>query len=161
MRTCRCQLHGVIVIPAIFENHFDDHKDDFGATSWNDYADQAQDFQQRIQDDNLPAVEGPDGVVRAYDPDSNTFGAYNADGTTRTFFQPDDGYDYFQEQIDKDVSTGGRIINPLPDESGGPENPPQFGTRIPTPAYGGAGYGEDVGEESGGHPRNILDPLEE
>lgn len=28
------------------------------------------------------------GVTRIYDPKTNTFGAYNADGTTRTFYKP-------------------------------------------------------------------------
>jgi pyocin large subunit-like protein len=29
-----------------------------------------------------------DGVIRVYDPATNTFGSYNANGTTRTFFKP-------------------------------------------------------------------------
>jgi len=28
------------------------------------------------------------GVIRVYDPETNTFGAFNPDGTTRTFFKP-------------------------------------------------------------------------
>ena len=27
-------------------------------------------------------------IVRMYDPSTNTFGSYNGDGTTRTFFKP-------------------------------------------------------------------------
>jgi len=84
-------------------DHFTRHGADFGATSAEDYADQAQSFLarrgsfQQLVDDN--------GVTRVYDPETNTFGSYNANGTTRTFFKPDPtihGYptnqDYFDAQ---------------------------------------------------------------
>jgi len=52
------------------------------------YASQASQFLQDSQVDGLPTKIDAEGVIRVYDPDTNTFGAYNPDGTTRTFFQP-------------------------------------------------------------------------
>ncbi len=70
------------------EKHFLDHGSDFGATSAEDYAQQASEFLQRSQREGLPTKIGPDGTIRVYDPDTNTFGSYNPDGTTRTFYKP-------------------------------------------------------------------------
>lgn len=39
-----------------------------------------------------------DGIIRVYDPETNTFGSYNSDGTTRTFFKPRGGQKYFDNQ---------------------------------------------------------------
>jgi pyocin large subunit-like protein len=37
----------------------------------------------------LPIKIAPkSGVIRIYDPATNTFGSYNAAGTTRTFYMP-------------------------------------------------------------------------
>ncbi|MDE2515962.1 MAG: hypothetical protein KGL12_08045 [Rhodospirillales bacterium] len=74
--------------PATLARHFADHGADFGATSAEDYASQASQFLERSQAEGLPTKIDPSGTIRTYDPASNTFGAYNANGTTRTFFQP-------------------------------------------------------------------------
>jgi len=37
----------------------------------------------------MPEILEEDGVIRVYDPATNTFGAYNPTGTTRTFYRPD------------------------------------------------------------------------
>lgn len=70
------------------ERHYRDHGADFGARSAEDYARQADDFLRRANRDKLPTKVDTDGVVRIYDPQTNTFGAYNADGTARTLFKP-------------------------------------------------------------------------
>ena len=31
---------------------------------------------------------GPDGVIRVYDPETNSFASFNMNGTTKTFFKP-------------------------------------------------------------------------
>lgn len=103
----------------IFEDHFDKHAADFNATSWDDYANQANQFYQKFQDEKLPAVKGPDGNTRIYDPSSNTFGVYNSNGETVTFYKPDAASSYFQRVIEKNLAKGGRIINSLPVEPGG------------------------------------------
>ena len=38
------------------------------------------------------------GVTRVYDSSTNTFGSYNPDGTTNTFFKPTGGQHYFNTQ---------------------------------------------------------------
>lgn len=40
-----------------------------------------------------------EGVIRIYDPAANVFGAFNATGTTRTFFTPKRGIDYWLDQL--------------------------------------------------------------
>jgi hypothetical protein len=74
--------------PSSLARHFRDHGADFGATSAEAYAQQASQFLQQSQARGLPTKIGPDGVIRVYDPTTNTFGAYNPNGTTRTFYGP-------------------------------------------------------------------------
>jgi hypothetical protein len=78
-------------------DHFARHGADFGAKSANDYARMADDFFEQSQKAGLPTKIGPDGTIRVYDPASNTFGAFNADGTTKTFFKPSSP-NYFDNQ---------------------------------------------------------------
>lgn len=79
-------------------DHFERHGAAFGATSESEYADMAAEFRQTAIDDNLPAKFTSDGVARYYDPSSNTFGSYNANGTTKTFFKPDTRAAYWATQ---------------------------------------------------------------
>jgi len=80
------------------DDHFARHGADFGATSADDYARQASDFFQRAQHEGLTTKIDTDGIIRAYDPATNAFGAFNPDGTTRTFFTPKRGIDYWNDQ---------------------------------------------------------------
>jgi hypothetical protein len=57
-------------------------------------------------------LDGAGSGTRVYDPDTNTFGAFNADGTTRTLFKPNPdlhGYEtnleYWDAQIGVDPWT--------------------------------------------------------
>ena len=83
------------------------HGGDFGAATEGQYAEKASGFFQQGLRDGLPTKLNPkDGSIRIYDPESNTFGAYNADGTTRTFYKLDPaqhGYatnwDYWVSQV--------------------------------------------------------------
>jgi RHS repeat-associated protein len=75
--------------PATLEDHFLRHGADFGATSAEDYASQASSFLQRGLRGGAEVKVDSRGVIRVYDPETNTFGAYNADGTTRTFYKPE------------------------------------------------------------------------
>jgi RHS repeat-associated protein len=84
--------------PTTLARHYRDHGADFGARSAEDYANQAYEFLQRSQHEGLPTKIDGDGVIRVYDPGTNTFGAYNPDGTTRTFFTPKSGVDYWERQ---------------------------------------------------------------
>src|SRR5215472_7838690 len=75
--------------PATLADHFARHGADFGATTADEYAAQASAFLQRSQAEGLPTKVDSRGVIRVYDPNTNTFGAYNPNGTTRTFYKPD------------------------------------------------------------------------
>jgi len=84
--------------PSSLEDHFLRHGADFGATSADQYANDASQFLQQALKDGYPVKVDADGVIRAYDPETNTFGAYNANGTTRTFFKPTNGAAYWASQ---------------------------------------------------------------
>jgi hypothetical protein len=70
------------------DRHYIEHADDFGAQSVEDYAGQANEFFLRSDTEGYLKKVGRSGIIRIYDPKTNTFGAYNPNGTTRTFFKP-------------------------------------------------------------------------
>jgi Flp pilus assembly pilin Flp len=73
--------------PAELARHFHDHGGDFGAKTPPEYARQAQDLLQRAVEQHLPTKVNPaDGSIRVWDPSTDEFGAYNSDGTTKTYF---------------------------------------------------------------------------
>lgn len=74
--------------PKTLEDHFRRHGSDFGASSADDYARQGSEFLQRAQRSGLPTKIDAEGVIRVYDPRTNTFCAFNPSGSTRTFFKP-------------------------------------------------------------------------
>ncbi len=78
-------------------DHFARHGRDFQASDAEDYAAQAAAFLQRARTEGLPAKRDADGSLRVYDPDTGAFGAYNRNGTTRTYFKPGSP-DYFERQ---------------------------------------------------------------
>jgi hypothetical protein len=94
--------------PGTLQRHFRDHGADFGAQTPEGYAEQATEFLRRSRVERLPTKIEADGVIRVYEPKTNTFGAYNADGTTRTFFKPTSPA-YFERQPG---------ISPWPEEGG-------------------------------------------
>jgi hypothetical protein len=83
--------------PVSLTNHFLSHSAEFDSMTEEDYAAKANAFFQRsISEGYLRRIDSY-GVTRIYDPNTNTFGVYNSDGTTRTFFKPTDPY-YFDNQ---------------------------------------------------------------
>jgi hypothetical protein len=83
--------------PETLDDHFARHGGDFHARDAEDYATQAHAFLERAKTSGLPAKWTADGTLRIYDPDSGTFAAYNANGTTKTFFKPGNP-SYFEHQ---------------------------------------------------------------
>ena len=73
---------------ASLPDHFARHGSEFGARNPEDYAGMAWQFLQRAKAEGLPAKVDGSGVLRVFDPGSGAFGAYNRDGTTKTFFKP-------------------------------------------------------------------------
>jgi len=74
--------------PETLADHFARHGADFGARTAQEYAEMASAFLRRSQAERLPTKIDAQGVIRVYDPKTNTFGAYNPGGTTRTFYKP-------------------------------------------------------------------------
>jgi hypothetical protein len=79
-------------------DHLNRHGKDFGSRSAQHYADQASDFLRSSQAQRLPTKIDADGIIRVYDPKTNTFGSFNPDGSTKTFFKPTRGADYWNSQ---------------------------------------------------------------
>ena len=78
-------------------DHFERHGHDFAAKNADDYARMAAEFLRRAQAEGLPAKVDNAGTIRVFDPRTGAFGAYNSDGTTRTFFKPGSN-GYFERQ---------------------------------------------------------------
>jgi hypothetical protein len=71
-------------------DHVERHGADFGLASDDEYAAHASRFLQDGLAQRFPTkVDSADGTIRIYDRTTNTFGSYNSDGSTRTFYKPD------------------------------------------------------------------------
>jgi pyocin large subunit-like protein len=88
---------------ASLPDHFARHGSEFGARNPEEYARMASQFLQRAKTEGLPAKVDRDGVLRVFDAGSDTFGAYNSDGTTKTFFKPG-SRGYFERQPGQTVN---------------------------------------------------------
>jgi pyocin large subunit-like protein len=92
--------------PETLERHFNDHGADFDASDPLDYALKARNFYDNFG--KVPTKVDDQGVIRMYDPSTNTFAAYNADGTTRTFYKPDPAVHGFPSNWDYWLSQRGK-----------------------------------------------------
>lgn len=81
------------------EEHYAKHGREFGDISEDDYLRRARELRDRpLGSDVVEAVRPGDGVITRFDRGTGAFGAYEPDGTIRTFFKPDDGEAYFRRQ---------------------------------------------------------------
>lgn len=86
--------------------HFRKHKDEFpDCQNAKDYVDKARHFMTDPPPGTLTKVREPGGDIIRYDPQSNTMGIMDKDGTLKTMFKPDPGkhkhptnLDYFHAQ---------------------------------------------------------------
>jgi len=78
------------------QDHFDRHGSDFDSKTPQEYAQQANKFYKNRSQYQVKVDKN--GVTRVYDPKTNTFGSYNADGSTKTFYKPTGGQNYFNNQ---------------------------------------------------------------
>lgn len=136
--------------PSTLGDHFTRHGGDFGSPNAKAYARQAQEFLQRAISERLPTKVGPDGTIRVYEPRTNTFGSYNSDGTTQTYFKPTARARYWERQPGDDpwagVRTGG----------GGSGGGGSSGGDS-----GGTGSGGSGGQPGGGEPAGGDGPAPE
>lgn len=88
--------------PASLPDHFARHGRDFGAENADEYALLAYQFLHRASVEPYRAKIDNHRVLRIYDPRTGSFGAYNPDGTTKTFFKPGRA-DYFDRQPGREI----------------------------------------------------------
>ncbi|MCL2860236.1 MAG: hypothetical protein FWF46_06775, partial [Oscillospiraceae bacterium] len=67
-----------------------------GVPAAQDYANKANEFYKNRNNYQVKIDEN--GIIRVYDSETNTFGSYNSNGTTKTLFKPDKGQLYFDNQ---------------------------------------------------------------
>ncbi|MGH3624105.1 MAG: hypothetical protein ACRDQ5_20315 [Sciscionella sp.] len=79
--------------------HYSKHGSDFGATSQQEYTQGARDFLRSAEENNSPARVDADGRIRVYDPQTNTFGVYDSDGTIVSYYKPTSP-DYWERNSD-------------------------------------------------------------
>ena len=81
-----------------FDEHYLKHGREFGNITQAEYLRRAQLLRDAPTGGTILQITKPDGVITKYDRRSAAFGAYNPDGTIRTFFMPNDGERYFRRQ---------------------------------------------------------------
>ncbi len=87
-------------------DHFARHGAAVGASSPEAYVALAQALRDAtVGGDVLEIVRPVDGVISRFDRRSGAFGAYDPDGTIRTFFKPEDGEAYFRRQAKRRPSS--------------------------------------------------------
>jgi len=78
--------------------HFAKHGGEFGQVTRQEYLREAQLLRDAPVGGDIEEIERPDGTISRYDRRSGAFIAFDADGTIRTFFKPNDGEAYFRRQ---------------------------------------------------------------
>ncbi|MCX6620157.1 MAG: hypothetical protein NTY38_03595 [Acidobacteria bacterium] len=81
-----------------FDEHYRKHGSEFGNIGKAEYLRLAQDLRDAPSGPAILREVRPDGVMTRFDRKHGWFGAYNRDGTIRTFFIPNDGERYFHRQ---------------------------------------------------------------
>jgi pyocin large subunit-like protein len=80
-------------------DHFARHGGEFGAADEADYASQANEFYNNSGNPGIQVkYDFYKNQTRVYDPATNSFGSYNYNGTTATFYKPTGGQGYFNRQ---------------------------------------------------------------
>jgi pyocin large subunit-like protein len=83
---------------AQFEEHYAKHGAEFGSISKAEYLHRAQALRDAPVGGDILEARRPSGEFSRFDKSHGYFGAYNPDGTIRTFFIPNDGERYFHRQ---------------------------------------------------------------
>jgi len=83
---------------AQLDEHYAKHGSEFGAISKAEYLRLAQGLRDAPAGGPILEARRPDGEFSRFDRRHGYFGAYNPDGTIRTFFIPNDDIRYFERQ---------------------------------------------------------------
>jgi pyocin large subunit-like protein len=79
------------------KDHFDKYRHEFGTITRQQYLRLAQQLRDSHVGKDILESRRPDGTIR-FDRKHGYFGAYETDGTIRTFFIPPDGIRFFERQ---------------------------------------------------------------
>jgi pyocin large subunit-like protein len=82
----------------LLDEHYAKHGREFGKISKGDYLKLAQALRDAPPGGQILQAVKPGGILTRFDRGSGAFGAYNRDGTIRTFFIPNNGETYFHRQ---------------------------------------------------------------
>ena len=82
--------------PKELARHYAEHGEGVGATSKEEYADMAHELY--LNKEQYQVKVDREGITRVYDAARNLFGAYNPDGTTKSYLAPTGGQAYFDNQ---------------------------------------------------------------
>ena len=80
------------------DEHFARHGADFAPMTVQEYLRAAQALRDAPVGRAIEEIRRPDGTTSRFDRASGAFVAFNADGTIRTFFKPNNGEAYFRRQ---------------------------------------------------------------
>jgi pyocin large subunit-like protein len=86
---------------AQFDEHYQKHGAEFGAISKAEYLRLAQTLRDAPPGGPILESRRPNGEFSKFDRRRGYFGAYNRDGTIRTFFIPNNGERYFRRQASR------------------------------------------------------------
>jgi pyocin large subunit-like protein len=84
--------------PAQLDEHYAKHGREFGAISKAEYLHLAQQLRDAPAGGPILEARRPNGEFSRFDRRHGYFGAYNRNGTIRTFFIPNNGERYFRRQ---------------------------------------------------------------
>src|SRR5581483_2985925 len=88
--------------PERLEEHYEKHGSEFGNITKDEYLRLARQLRDAPADGAVLQFVRDDGVITRFDRRTGSFGAYDPDGTIRTFFIPNDGERYFRRQARRD-----------------------------------------------------------
>jgi pyocin large subunit-like protein len=82
----------------LLEEHYAKHGHEFGRITLQEYLHMAQLLRDSRPGKNILEARRTDGGGSKFDTKHGWFVAYDADGTIRTFFVPNEGIRYFERQ---------------------------------------------------------------
>ena len=83
----------------LLDDHFERYGHEFGQITKLQYLRLAQQLRDSHPGNNI-LESRRHGTILKFDRKRGYFGAYNPDGTVRTFFIPPEGVRYFEDQVD-------------------------------------------------------------
>lgn len=85
----------------LFDDHYQKHGREFGSITQQQYLAFAQELRDAKPGGDVLEAVRKDGVITRFHRKKGWFGAYNRDGTIRTFFIPAAGERYFRRQAER------------------------------------------------------------